>query len=102
MCLDLSLDRSRPEALDETVERVELAAATPQVRLQEGDARRLPFEDGQFDALTFTYLLRYVEDPPATLRELARVVKPGVPNAVSVQPCPALTWSVREEALGYH
>ncbi len=30
-----------------------------------------------FDALTFTYLLRYVEDPAATLRELARVVKPG-------------------------
>ncbi len=47
------------------------------VRLQEGDARTLPFEDGQFDALTFTYLLRYVEDPPAVLRELARVVKPG-------------------------
>ena len=44
---------------------------------QEGDARDLPFEDGQFDALTFTYLLRYVEDPPAVLRELARVVKPG-------------------------
>jgi demethylmenaquinone methyltransferase/2-methoxy-6-polyprenyl-1,4-benzoquinol methylase len=45
--------------------------------LVEGDARDLPFEDGQFDALTFTYLLRYVDDPPATLRELARVVRPG-------------------------
>ena len=45
--------------------------------MQEGDARALPFEDGQFDALTFTYLLRYVDDPAATLRELARVVKPG-------------------------
>jgi len=43
----------------------------------EGEAERLPFEDGAFDALTFTYLLRYVEDPAATLRELARVVKPG-------------------------
>ena len=47
------------------------------IRLQEGDARALPFEDGQFDALTFTYLLRYVEDPAATLQELARVVRPG-------------------------
>ncbi|HZC53788.1 MAG TPA: class I SAM-dependent methyltransferase, partial [Mycobacterium sp.] len=37
----------------------------------------LPFADGEFDALTFTYLLRYVEDPAATLRELARVVRPG-------------------------
>jgi demethylmenaquinone methyltransferase / 2-methoxy-6-polyprenyl-1,4-benzoquinol methylase len=41
-----------------------------------GAAERLPFEDSTFDALTFTYLLRYVEDPAATLRELARVVKP--------------------------
>src|SRR2546429_5891858 len=33
--------------------------------------------DGEFDGLTFTYLLRYVADPPETLRELARVVRPG-------------------------
>jgi demethylmenaquinone methyltransferase/2-methoxy-6-polyprenyl-1,4-benzoquinol methylase len=37
----------------------------------------LPFADATFDALTFTYLLRYVADPAATLRELARVVVPG-------------------------
>lgn len=38
---------------------------------------RLPFADGTFDALSFTYLLRYVSDPGATIRELARVVRPG-------------------------
>jgi len=43
----------------------------------EGRAERLPFPDASFDHLTFTYLLRYVEDPAATMRELARVVKPG-------------------------
>jgi demethylmenaquinone methyltransferase/2-methoxy-6-polyprenyl-1,4-benzoquinol methylase len=42
-----------------------------------GEAERLPFADGEFDALTFTYLLRYVDDPAATMRELARVVTPG-------------------------
>jgi demethylmenaquinone methyltransferase/2-methoxy-6-polyprenyl-1,4-benzoquinol methylase len=52
----------------------ELAA---RVTLVEGEAERLPFADGEFDHLTFTYLLRYVDDPAATLRELARVVKPG-------------------------
>ena len=45
--------------------------------LVEGEAERLPFADREFDHLTFTYLLRYVDDPAATLRELARVVKPG-------------------------
>lgn len=45
--------------------------------LVQGEAERLPFADGEFDHLTFTYLLRYVDDPGATMRELARVVKPG-------------------------
>jgi demethylmenaquinone methyltransferase/2-methoxy-6-polyprenyl-1,4-benzoquinol methylase len=47
------------------------------VALVHGDAERLPFGDGEFDALTFTYLLRYVDDPAATMVELARVVRPG-------------------------
>ncbi len=42
-----------------------------------GEAEHLPFEDGQFDALTFTYLLRYVDDPAGVMGELARVVRPG-------------------------
>jgi demethylmenaquinone methyltransferase/2-methoxy-6-polyprenyl-1,4-benzoquinol methylase len=49
----------------------------PGVPLVEATAERLPFEDASFDALTFTYLLRYVADPAATLHELARVVRPG-------------------------
>jgi demethylmenaquinone methyltransferase/2-methoxy-6-polyprenyl-1,4-benzoquinol methylase len=47
------------------------------VELVEASADALPFPDGAFDHLTFTYLLRYVDDPTATLRELARVVRPG-------------------------
>jgi demethylmenaquinone methyltransferase/2-methoxy-6-polyprenyl-1,4-benzoquinol methylase len=47
------------------------------ITLVEGEAERLPFADGEFEHLTFTYLLRYVDDPAATLRELARVVAPG-------------------------
>jgi demethylmenaquinone methyltransferase/2-methoxy-6-polyprenyl-1,4-benzoquinol methylase len=47
------------------------------VALVEGEAEALPFADREFDHLTFTYLMRYVEDPGETLRELARVVKPG-------------------------
>jgi demethylmenaquinone methyltransferase/2-methoxy-6-polyprenyl-1,4-benzoquinol methylase len=47
------------------------------VELVEASAESLPFEEARFDHLTFTYLLRYVDDPRATLRELARVVRPG-------------------------
>jgi len=42
-----------------------------------GHAEALPFRDETFDAMTFTYLLRYVNDPAATVQELARVVRPG-------------------------
>jgi demethylmenaquinone methyltransferase/2-methoxy-6-polyprenyl-1,4-benzoquinol methylase len=47
------------------------------IELVRGEAEALPYEDGEFDHLTFTYLLRYVDDPAATIGELARVVKPG-------------------------
>lgn len=51
------------------------------VRVSGGQAERLPFAEASFDALTFTYLLRYVDDPPAVLAELARVLRPGAPAA---------------------
>lgn len=54
--------------------RPELAERVSFVR---GEAERLPFEDASCDALTFTYLLRYVDDRDATMAELSRVVRPG-------------------------
>ena len=58
-------------------ENVAAAGQAGRVQLVAGRAEQLPFRSGQFDALTFTYLLRYVNDPEATLAELARVVRPG-------------------------
>ena len=57
--------------------RVAAAGMANRVGLVAGRAEQLPFPDGYFDALTFTYLLRYVSDPQATLTELARVLRPG-------------------------
>lgn len=47
------------------------------IELVEASATEIPFPNASFDHLTFTYLLRYVDDPGATLAELARVVRPG-------------------------
>jgi demethylmenaquinone methyltransferase / 2-methoxy-6-polyprenyl-1,4-benzoquinol methylase len=58
-------------------ERVSRADLGDRIQLREGRAEALPFDDAEFDAVTFTYLLRYVDDVPATLRELIRVVRPG-------------------------
>jgi demethylmenaquinone methyltransferase/2-methoxy-6-polyprenyl-1,4-benzoquinol methylase len=76
-CSVVGIDQS-PEMLGAA--RVRLGrdrGLAERVSLVEGEAERLPFEDREFDHLTFTYLLRYVEDPGATMAELARVVRPG-------------------------
>ena len=65
----IGLDRSEPMLRSRTAR-----AAQANVL---GRAEARPFPDASFDALTVTYLLRYVDDPGATLRELARVVRPG-------------------------
>ncbi len=75
-CTVVGVDQS-PDMLEVARRRVALAAATREIRLVEGSADELDFAAGQFDAATFTYLLRYVDDPPATLARIARVVKPG-------------------------
>jgi demethylmenaquinone methyltransferase/2-methoxy-6-polyprenyl-1,4-benzoquinol methylase len=75
-CRVVGIDQS-PEMLAGAQARVEAAGLSDRITLVEGSAEQLPFPDGAFDALTFTYLIRYVEDPGATLAELARVVRPG-------------------------
>jgi demethylmenaquinone methyltransferase/2-methoxy-6-polyprenyl-1,4-benzoquinol methylase len=70
-CTVVGLDQS-PEMLAEARRRL-----PAEVKLIEARAEQLPFPDAAFDAVTFTYLLRYVDDPGAALRELARVVRPG-------------------------
>ena len=69
----------RVTGLDQSAEMLALARKRfgDRVELVEASADALPFPDASFDHLTFTYLLRYVDDPAATMRELARVVRPG-------------------------
>ncbi|HEY7195636.1 MAG TPA: class I SAM-dependent methyltransferase [Gaiellaceae bacterium] len=75
-CRVVGVDQS-PEMLAEGRRRADQAGLQGRIELEEGRAENLPFDDGGFDHLTFTYLLRYVDDPAATLAELARVVRPG-------------------------
>ena len=69
----------RVTGLDQSEEMLDAARRrfAGEVELVGASAESLPFADASFDHLTFTYLMRYVEDPGATLAELARVVRPG-------------------------
>ena len=63
--------------LQRGVERVASAGLDARIRLRAGRAEQLPFADASFDAVSFTYLLRYVHDPATTVAELVRVLRPG-------------------------
>jgi SAM-dependent methyltransferase len=49
----------------------------PGADLQLAVADRLPHPDGSFDRVTSIEVLRYLEDPTPSIREMARVLKPG-------------------------
>jgi demethylmenaquinone methyltransferase/2-methoxy-6-polyprenyl-1,4-benzoquinol methylase len=97
-CSVVGVDQS-PQMLDEARRRLLLAAETKRVRLVEAPAQSLPFEDGSFDGLTAAYLLRYLDDLPAGLAELARVLRPGATAAlldfgVPPAPLPRAAWNL--------
>jgi demethylmenaquinone methyltransferase/2-methoxy-6-polyprenyl-1,4-benzoquinol methylase len=92
-CHVTGVDQS-PEMLDSARPRL-----GNRVELVEARAEALPFEDATYDGLTFTYLLRYVDDPAATMRELTRVVRPGARVAmleffVPENPIARASWEV--------
>jgi len=80
--------------LEAGLRAVEKKSLDGRVQLIQGRAEHLPFPDETFDTVVFTYLLRYVQDPNATIRELSRVLKPsgellslefGIPEALWVR-----------------
>jgi demethylmenaquinone methyltransferase / 2-methoxy-6-polyprenyl-1,4-benzoquinol methylase len=86
-CSVVGADQS-PEMLAEARRRV-----GPRVTLVEATAAALPFEDASFDGLTAAYLLRYLDDLPAGLRELARTLRPGATAALLDFGVPPGAWS---------
>jgi demethylmenaquinone methyltransferase/2-methoxy-6-polyprenyl-1,4-benzoquinol methylase len=72
----VGLDQSE-QMLREGVRRTAAAGLRERAAFVLGTGEHLPFADRSFDAVSFTYLLRYVDDPAATVAELARVLRPG-------------------------
>jgi demethylmenaquinone methyltransferase / 2-methoxy-6-polyprenyl-1,4-benzoquinol methylase len=72
----VAVDQSEP-MLRRGLVRTHAAGVGDRTASALAQAEWLPFASDRFDALTFTYLMRYVDDPAATIRELTRVVRPG-------------------------
>jgi demethylmenaquinone methyltransferase / 2-methoxy-6-polyprenyl-1,4-benzoquinol methylase len=96
-CSVVGVDQS-PEMLAEARRQIS-RADTARIRLVEGSAERLEFDDASFDGLTAAYLLRYLSDLPTGLRKLARVLRAGAPFAlldfgVPPAPLPRAAWNL--------
>jgi len=94
----VGLDQS-PQMLAHARDRIDRAGFGDRIELIEGRAEMPPFADEAFTALSFTYLLRYVADPAATMRELARVVRSGgvvasLEFGVPPRPLPRVAWEL--------
>lgn len=63
----------------------------PDVAFVNGDAMALPFPDASFDAVTISFGLRNVPEPPVALAEFARVLRPG--GRVVIAEFAAPTWA---------
>jgi demethylmenaquinone methyltransferase/2-methoxy-6-polyprenyl-1,4-benzoquinol methylase len=90
-CRVIGVDQSGA-MLDRGRQRVHESGLADRIELRLGEAESLPLEDESVDALIHTYLLRYVDDVPATLRELVRPVRPGGPIASLDFAVPAGGW----------
>jgi demethylmenaquinone methyltransferase/2-methoxy-6-polyprenyl-1,4-benzoquinol methylase len=66
-----------PRMLESGRQRVARSGLSDRIRLVRATAERLPFRSAAFDALTVTYLLRYVDRPADVVAEMARVITPG-------------------------
>lgn len=99
----VALDQSEP-MLRAGGEPNRLAGLDGRIRPVLGQAERLPFGEGTFDSVTFTYLLRYVDDPATTVHELARVLRAGgsiamLEFSVPEAPLARLGWWVQTRVI---
>ncbi len=72
----VGVDFAQP-MLREGAGRLRTSAEEKRVGLAAADALRLPFEDGQFDAVVSAFVVRNLADVRAGLAEQARVLRPG-------------------------
>ncbi|MBA2276908.1 MAG: methyltransferase domain-containing protein [Chloroflexia bacterium] len=80
----VGIDHS-PDFVAQARERVAALGIAETVEVREGDAYRLPFPDGSFDAVHCERVLMHLDDPTAALREMHRVLRPGG-HVVAVEP----------------
>jgi SAM-dependent methyltransferase len=96
---------AQPVGLDFSQAMVALARAeNPRVQFKEGDAERLPFDDGSFDVVVANFGIHHVPCPIRALREAYRVLRPDGRVAFTAWAAPAenIAWRLLYDAISAH
>jgi ubiquinone/menaquinone biosynthesis C-methylase UbiE len=86
-------------AVDASQAAVDAAGAVKDVDARLGDARELPYQDAEFDAVTARHMLYHVPDPVLAIAEARRVLRPGGRFAAvvnRVEPLPLINGAVND------
>ena len=69
----------------------------PEAEVQVGDASQLHFEDDSFDLVMSAFVIFFIPDPTAALREWRRVLTPGGRMAIATWGSPDPRWAFERE-----
>jgi SAM-dependent methyltransferase len=97
-CIGRRLPQGQLSGIDASPEELELARRRlphSKVRLVEGHADAMPFENAAFDAATCHMALMLFDDARAVVREIARVVRPRGVFAAMLGPAPGASEAVK-------
>lgn len=72
----LGIDLAR-HMLDRARRNVDEAGLSGRIKLQNVDAKGVPYPDGQFEAVISNSIVHHIPEPAAALAEMARLVAPG-------------------------
>jgi SAM-dependent methyltransferase len=94
------VDQCRP-FIDAAARFAQDANVGDRVDFRVGDAHKLDFPDGMFDAAIAHTLISHVTEPTAVLREMARVVRPGGTVVIFDGDYASLTYAFPDHEFGH-
>lgn len=86
-------DRCQVVGVDADSEMVSWSGMRHPGRVVQAALPALPFPDGSFDIVVSNFVVNHVPDPQASVRELARVTRPGGSIAATIWPSGRSVWA---------
>jgi SAM-dependent methyltransferase len=97
--LEMLAEFGEAEGVDVSVDALEFCRARG-LKIKQGAAESLPYEDGSFDLVTGLDVVEHLDDDVAGLREMRRVLRPGG-RALIFVPAFMFLWGVQDDVSNH-